>query len=124
MVVRENYDVDRRQAVEIHGWWDPATRPDELQWRSSLAPDWIGENIEPRNLEQEARVSDPRDRELVWRSSWHYELGCDSRERARVGIGAARISPPLDQCPLEKIHESVQLRGRPRIPESAVRPMM
>jgi len=68
MVVGENYDVDRRQAVEIHSWRDPATGPDELQWRSSLAPDWIGENIEPCNLEQEARVSDPRDRELVWRN--------------------------------------------------------
>ena len=124
MVVRENHGINWRQSIEIHGWRDPAAGPDELQWRSALAPDGIGENVEPRDLEQEARMSDPRDRELIRRGSWNYELWGDSRECARVGIRAARISPSLDQRPLEKIHEPVQLRGRPGIPESAFKSMM
>jgi hypothetical protein len=124
MVVRENYDVNRRQAVEVYGWRNPAPGPEELQRRSALAPDGVDENVEPRDLEQKARMSDPRDRELFRRSSWHYKVRSYSRESARVGIRTARISPPLDQRPLEKIHESVHLRGRPWIPESTVRPMM
>src|ERR1700716_606641 len=118
MVMRENYGVNRRQAVEIHCRWDPAPGSDELQRRSALAPDGVDENVEPRDLEQETRMSDPRDRELFGRSSWHHKLGGDSGEGAPGGVRPGRMPPPLDQRPFEKIHESVHLCGRPGIPES------
>src|ERR1700686_2109891 len=117
VVVRENHGVNRWQAVEIHGWRDPAPGPDEPQRRSSLAPDGVNENVETRDLNQEARMSDPRNRELFGRSSRHYKVRSDPRERVRVGIRPAPIPPPLNERPLEKILESVQLRGRPWIPE-------
>src|ERR1700726_38676 len=64
VVVGENHGVNRRQAVEVHSWRNPAPGTDELQRRGALAPDGVDENVEPRDLEQERCMSDPRHREL------------------------------------------------------------
>src|SRR5450759_2017508 len=107
MVVREHYGVDRGQPVELHGCRDPAPRPEELNRGSSLAPDGVDEDVEPRDLDQKGRVSDPRHRQLVRRGTWHHKLRSNSVSYGGLGIRATWVSPTLDQCPLQEIHESV-----------------
>jgi hypothetical protein len=69
-------------------------------------------------------MPNPREGERTGVGTWNDELGICSPERARVRVRAARVSPPFDQSPLEKIKHTVQLRRGPWIPESASWPMM
>jgi hypothetical protein len=69
-------------------------------------------------------VPNPRKRKHTRVGTWNNEIRTYPSKCARVGVWAARISPPLDQGPFEKIEQPVQLRRGPWIPESASWPMM
>ena len=109
VIVRKDYRVNRRQAVEFNSRRDPAPGPNELQWRRTHAPNRIEENVQSRDLDEKARMADPRHSEQVRSGPRHEKGRVGSSEHTRVGIGASRISPPLHQRPFEKIHKPVHL---------------
>src|SRR5258706_461193 len=64
VIVRLQHKVERRQLVEANPRGDPAAWTGESHRRRALAPHRIGQNVEPTQLHEEARVSHPRHGEL------------------------------------------------------------
>lgn len=69
-------------------------------------------------------MTDPRQREGFGIGTRDSEVGSGASERAGAGVSSARVSPSIDQRPLEEIQEPVQLCGGPRISESTFGSMM
>jgi hypothetical protein len=99
VIMGEDYSVDGRQTIEVNAGWYPPFRPDETEWGRSLAPNRIHQHIEPCDLDQKTGVTDPGHRQLIRCCPRYHEGGGKTLERRRIGIGAARISPMIDQRP-------------------------
>jgi len=69
-------------------------------------------------------MTDPGQREDLRIRTRDYEVRSHAYENAGIRIGPARVSATFDHRPLEEIQDSMQLRRRPWIPESPLRPMM
>src|SRR5207249_9352852 len=84
VIVRLQYEIERRQVVEGDSRRDPAPRPRELRRRGSLAPDRIRQHVHAVKLDQQTRVSDPGHGEVRAVRSGRYELGWDWSNDGRV----------------------------------------
>ena len=124
VIVGENHRIYWRQSIELDTGRDPASRTDEWERRCALAPDRIDQDVEARHLDEEARMPNPGEREYTGVGTGNDEIRIYSSERAWVRVSTARVSPPFDQGPLEKIKHPMQLRRGPWIPESASWPMV
>ena len=64
VVVRLEHDIERREIIERDPRWDPPSGTRERHRRGALAPHRIGEDVAAVDLNQQAGVSDPGNREL------------------------------------------------------------
>ena len=69
-------------------------------------------------------MTDPRKREDFRIRTRDYEVRSHAHEHAGIRVRPAGVSAAFDHRPLEEIRYSMQLRRRPWIPESPIRPMM
>src|SRR3982751_269631 len=65
VVVREDYDIDGRQRIEIDGGRNPSLRTSELNGGRPLAPDGVDQDIAAADLDQKAGVSHPCEGKLL-----------------------------------------------------------
>ena len=105
VVVRLQDDVERWHVFERDPRPDPAPWAGELDRRCPLAPHRIGQNVETIELNQQARVSHPRHRELRPRSARRDKVGRDTREHRWVGILGSRPRRAMHEHPLEETAE-------------------
>src|SRR6267378_3629982 len=105
VVVRFQDDIERRKIFERDPRRHPAPGAGKLDRRCSLAPHRVGENVETVELDEEARVSRPRHRELRVRSARRDKIGRDAHEHGWIGILGSGSCRAIHEHPLEEAAE-------------------
>src|SRR5262249_61767772 len=100
---------------ERDGRGDQAAGTEAGTWRRMPAPNRVGEDIPPADLDQERRVTDPGDGDAIGGGTWDGELGHGARQRRRVDVGGARPAPALDAPAQEVCEAHGQCAVRPGI---------
>jgi len=65
VIVTDDHQIDPRQGVEIDPGLAHSLGTHPAEWTGSPGPDGIGENVQSRQLNQDRRVVDERDGELI-----------------------------------------------------------
>ena len=119
MVVRDEDGVNGRELLEGDAGRRVAPGSNRLNWRSPIAPDRIGKDVDSVRLDEKAAMPYPGNCKLgpVGTGSWCHD--CD--KAGRIGWCSS-----LATCkhPFKKIPGAMRLRGWPWISKSAIRIMM
>jgi hypothetical protein len=124
VIVRLQNDVDRRQVVERNPRRHPAPGSRETDRRRALTPHRIDEHVHAADLNQEARMTDPGDEELLGVSAWRLECWRNEREHRGIGIPGSRARRAMHEHPFEETAESRDGLRDPGIAKSAAGPVM
>ena len=120
VIVREQHDVERRQAIERQRGIHDASRPRPLNGERALTEHRIGEHIEPAELEEHGRMPDPRRGEGSVARARVHDGGCRDWERTARRRRGELLSPALER-PSQHVAPSARLAVRPGIAERTVR---
>jgi hypothetical protein len=119
VVVGHQYHVDRGQRIERNSRWHPPPRTGEGDRGCALTPYRVCEHVLATDVDQERRMPNPRERQLIHRGPRAHDVRTCGRSNPRGGIAGARMGPAIDELPLEETRQTLRSSTGPRVAKSA-----
>jgi hypothetical protein len=120
VIVRLEHDVDRRQRIEVERRWCQALWPNEPEWRRTLAPHRIGEDVEPSDLNERSGMPHPRHGDSIGRGARRREARSRAWKESGRRIWHARVPTALG-LPAQDVARVGRLGVRPGVTKTAGR---